>query len=71
MSQPFGGYDLRHKSYGISLLMEVLRVVGVDHWGQLEGSLVRIERCEGAITRIGHIVEDKWLNIEEFAHRDD
>jgi hypothetical protein len=63
--QGFGGYDLR--VYGIALLMKIISTVGAENWEGLFGKYVRVRRDDsrGFITAIGHIVEDKWLDMTE------
>lgn len=62
--QAFGGYDLRHKSYGIDFLMEILKVLGVSKWEDLKGTFVRARRTHTKIIAIGHIVKDQWFEPE-------
>jgi hypothetical protein len=42
----------------------LLRALKVDSWERVKGQLVRVERDEpyGQITRIGHIIEDRWFS---------
>lgn len=74
----WGGYELDEydktlkervcRSYGLKLLTEVMKTVGVDRWEDLKGKYIRIEdRGLGRpIKKIGNIMEDKWFDIEEF-----
>lgn len=62
-----GGYQLGG-AYTDKVVQGLLKAVGVDHWEQLKGKLVRLE-FEGdgptwgkPAKRIGHIIEDKWFN---------
>jgi hypothetical protein len=62
--QGFGGYDLR--VYGTGILMKILSVVGVEKWENLPNRHLRVRRNnEGLIVAIGHIVEDRWLDMDE------
>ena len=47
---------------------KVLEVVGVDKWEDLPGKYIRFEDngWGSTITKIGNIIEDKWLDIKEF-----
>ena len=72
--QGFGGYSLDGKSgtigHGKSILAirRILEVIGVTKWEDLKGKYCRVrrgERWNGTIKAIGHIVEDKWFDIEE------
>ena len=56
--QSFGGYDLRH--YGVDMIMQIMRVVGVESWDQLKGRYCRIVQEHTKIHAIGHICENKW-----------
>lgn len=62
-SQGFGGYDLRY--YGITPIVEILRVVEAEFWEDLPGKMVRVERENGLIKRIGNIVKDKWVKLDD------
>lgn len=49
-------------------ISRVLDVVGVNKWEDLPGKYIRIkDRGWGkTIVEIGNVMEDKWLNLEEF-----
>lgn len=73
--QGFGGYALDGKagkvghSKSIQCIRKILETVDVMKWEQLQGKLIRIRKVSefsGPIKEIGHIMEDKWFNIEEF-----
>ena len=76
----YGGYCIGHgclgadefcaeNGSGLVAMMKIMDTVGVSHWEDLEGKLVRV-KTEGTggtrITTIGNIIEDKWFDIEEF-----
>lgn len=69
----FGGYrlDSKNKSsgYGTEYINRVLKTVGVGKWEELSGKYIRIEHSGlgGGITRIGHIIEDKWFDPKALA----
>ena len=73
--QGFGGYALDGKagqtghSKSIQCIRKILETVDVMRWEDLQGKLVRIRKdseWNGPIKAIGHIIEDKWFDIEEF-----
>lgn len=65
--QGFGGYSLRNPEFGLSAISNVLHVVGVSSWEELPNKYVRVESERGQIIRLGHLMEDKWLNLKELA----
>jgi len=67
--QGFGGYSLgsRNNSDGKALhrhLTEILKVVGVDTWEELQGQYIRVKKegIDSRITAIGNLLEDKWFD---------
>lgn len=48
-------------------IAKILEVVGVDHWEDLKGKHVRIAFNDlgSTVTRIGNIIENKWLDLEQ------
>lgn len=72
--QGFGGYCLDGKSgtvghsKSIISIRRILEVVGVEKWEDLKGKLVRIRKDDewGQIKAIGHIIDDRWFDIEQF-----
>jgi len=77
----FGGYALDaydktlEKRVGVGesldLIKEILEVVGVEKWEDLKGQYVRVESegWGGRALAIGNLLEDKWVNPEEFFKR--
>jgi len=79
--QGFGAYamdsfDLVKKrrigsAFGTDCILQILDTVGVSKWEDLKDKYVRVKRDGDSwgskIVAIGHIVEDKWFNIEELA----
>lgn len=57
----------------LACIAEVLNVVGVKKWEDLKGKHVRVEShgLGGSVTKIGHIIEDKWLDLDEFFSKED
>ena len=48
-------------------ISEILLTVGVSEWKDLVGKYVRVEESGGSpVTKIGNIIEDKWLDNSTF-----
>lgn len=73
-----GGYALdyydrekRSRAYSsksMESVAKILDTVGVKTWEELPGKYIRV-KSEGwgcCIKEIGHIINDKWFNFEEF-----
>jgi hypothetical protein len=70
--QGFGGYTLDewseiHKArighaFGSQVILEILRVVGVEKWEGLVGKYVRVEHDHTKVCRIGNILRDVWFD---------
>jgi hypothetical protein len=58
--QVFGGYRLESTMY--EWVKQVIDIVGVTRWEDLKGKYIRVESDNGKITRIGHLMEDKWFS---------
>ncbi len=58
----FGGYDLRH--YGVTFIVKVCEVVGVEKWEDLKSKFCRIRHDHEKIYAIGNTVEDRWYSPE-------
>ena len=79
--QGFGGYGLglsgnnKHRDdqkesvFCARFLRGILDVAGVRRWDALDGKTIRVEADMGHIYRIGHIVEDIWLDPKELHHK--
>ena len=72
-----GGYALDgHKpsdqrvgsGHGYQAIRRILETVGVDKWEKLPGTLIRIEDpgLGRPLTRIGHIMEDRWFDLDAY-----
>lgn len=73
-----GGYSLDQydpdtetrvfKAKSMEIISKILDVVGVDSWEQLPEKYIRFEDdgWGSRITKIGNIIEDKWIDFEEF-----
>lgn len=74
----YGGYALGHgylgainfdgDPKGIECIERIMDTVGVDRFQDLVGKHVRVVSLSWGdpITIIGHIINDKWFNIETF-----
>jgi hypothetical protein len=58
--QAFGNYDLRF--YGFSILLAILKTVGVESWEQLPGKHLRADQEMIKVHRIGNLLRDEWLD---------
>ena len=73
-TQSFGGYALDEYdsstkervgvAFGAELIRKVVKLFDCN-WEQLPGKFCRVERQNGSIRRIGHILEDNWLDVEQ------
>lgn len=54
-------------------LTEIMRVVGVRNWEDLNGKYIRvkIDGLGSPLTTIGNIMEEKWFDIKEFFRTED
>ena len=64
-TQGFGGVDLSEGIYLKRFLNAVLGVTGINTWGKLPGTYVRIKEREGKLVAIGNIIEDSWFDLEK------
>ena len=80
--QSFGGYALdthtdKHgfrrigTAFGLTAIIKVLKVVGVEKWEDLKGKSIRVEMNSNKIKRIGNYLEDEWLDLKELAEEFD
>ena len=71
--QGFGGYQLYNpnfphsKSFAGKYIYKIMEVVGVTEWSKLEGMTVRVRASHNKVHAIGHIVKDRWFDIEREA----
>jgi hypothetical protein len=64
--QGCGGYCIDGTKKGIGVIMEILKVVGVDKWEDLKGNHIRARQSLEKVHAIGNILEDKWLDFGEY-----
>ena len=58
---------------GTEALIRIMDTVGVDRWEDLKGRYCRMvdPGLGGIVTKIGHIIEDKWFDQREFFNKDE
>lgn len=69
-----GGYSIGNASdmsatgTGLSAMMHIMTVVGVDCWEDLDGKYCRVvdPGLGGCITKIGNLINDEWFDIKKF-----
>lgn len=78
----FGGYALDNydktlkkripSARAMECLTEIMRVVGVKNWEDLNGKYIRIinKGWGSTIDTIGNLMEDKWFNIKDFFEKE-
>jgi hypothetical protein len=54
-------------AFGLTAIMRVLEVLGVGKWEALPGTHCRVVADHSRVSRIGHILKDKWLDLTELA----
>lgn len=56
------------KAKSMEVISKILEVVGVNSWEDLPGKYIRFEDngWGSYVTKIGNIMEDKWINFPEF-----
>jgi len=72
-SQGYGGFgldkgrlDIMGEGIGINAIRAILECLGVKKWEDLPGTLIRVRRSSRSSDRIdgiGHIIENKWVNL--------
>lgn len=67
------GYDIKKDervpdSKAVSVLTEILKVVGVNKWEDLKGKTVRVENngLGRPVKKIGNLIKNDWLDLEEY-----
>jgi hypothetical protein len=55
-------------AYGMSVIMRILEVVGVDTWEELKGKYIRIKDClpGDRVTSIGNLMKEEWIDFENY-----
>lgn len=52
----------------MSVIPEILKVVGVRKWEDLKGKYVRVETngLGRTVTKMGNLIDDVWLDLDDF-----
>lgn len=53
-------------AYGMSLIMRIMEVVGVDKWEDLKGKHIRVKCSWAKVHAIGNLLKDDWIDFDEF-----
>lgn len=55
-------------AYGMSVIMRILEVVGVDTWEELKGKYIRIKDVHlgDSVTSIGNLMKEEWIDFDTF-----
>lgn len=62
----FGGNGKYHE-YGLEMIAEILRVVGVESWEELPGKYLRVKSSNCKVYCIQNIVDNtKWFDFVEY-----
>lgn len=69
-----GGYcigkahDKSATGTGLSAMMHIMDVIGVNCWEDLDGKYCRVvdPGLGGHVTKIGNLIDDKWFDIKDF-----
>jgi len=51
---------------GMSLIMEIMKIVGVEKWEDLPGKHIRVKAERNKVHAIGNYLKDEWLDFEQF-----
>lgn len=56
------------RAESMEVISKILEVVGVDKWEDLPGKYIRFEYngFGSNVTKIGNIIEEKWIDFKEF-----
>lgn len=66
VAQSFGNYRIDDIACGTSLILCILQCLGVRSWEKLGGTYCRVESSNSKVHRIGHILQDKWIDPTQF-----
>lgn len=53
-------------AFGLSLMMRLLKVVGVRKWEDLKGKHIRVKSGHANVSAVGNFLREDWLDFEEF-----
>lgn len=65
------GYDKEkeetiYTATGLEILAQIIKIVGVSKWEDLKEKHIRVKASNDKVHSIGHLLEDKWLDFDEF-----
>ena len=71
--QGFGGHALYTEkgwktgeaNFAGRFIFEILRITKCQEWEKLKGYNIRVKGTQSKLTGIGHIIEDRWFNLDE------
>jgi hypothetical protein len=63
--QGTGCYDIRKMDLA-KALVALFTIAGVDSWDKLPGKPIRVKRQDGMIKKLGHFMEDSWMDFKDF-----
>lgn len=61
-----GGNPRKGWGKGFELIRAILETLGVEKWEALLGTHCRIKHTHTKVYSIGHILNDKWVNIDDY-----
>lgn len=61
-------YERKSSPAGLDCMRKIMEIVGVRSWEDLKGKYVRFEDngWGSRITKIGNIIKDDWIDIDDF-----
>lgn len=61
-------YERKSSPAGLDCMRKIMEIVGVRSWEDLKGKYVRCEDngWGSRITKIGNIIKDDWIDIDDF-----
>jgi hypothetical protein len=51
---------------GMSIIMEILKVVGVEKWEDLKGKIIRVKAESSKVHAIGNVIKENWLDFSQY-----
>lgn len=66
--QGFGGYYLIGPAMA-GFVTEVLKIVGVDRWEDLNGKCIRVKQDHNKVYEVGNLLEDMWFNPKKYMEK--
>lgn len=68
-----GAKHFEGSAKGLEAMMRIMDTVGVERWEALKEKYIRAEinGWGGTVTKIGHITQNKWFDINKFFEQGD